>query len=114
MNEIELSSGNVFADLALPDATALDLRVQLAIAVNRRIRARRLTNFPSTRKLAISQQKLSAIHRYRLASTSTDQLLKILTLLGCDIEIRVRTPSRCKDRGRIIVTETGRQPTTHQ
>ena len=35
VNKVVASSGNVFADLGLPDAAALDTKVRLAVAVNR-------------------------------------------------------------------------------
>jgi hypothetical protein len=34
----ELSSGNVFADLGLPDAAELDTKVRLAVEINRLIK----------------------------------------------------------------------------
>jgi predicted XRE-type DNA-binding protein len=37
------SSGNVFADLGLPDAAELDTKMRLAVAVNRLLESRRLT-----------------------------------------------------------------------
>jgi predicted XRE-type DNA-binding protein len=37
------SSGNVFADLGLPDAAELDTKVRLCAAINRIVERRRLT-----------------------------------------------------------------------
>ena len=42
-NKVVASSGNVFADLGLPDAAELDTKVRLAVAVNRLLESRRLT-----------------------------------------------------------------------
>lgn len=39
---IEASSGNVFADLRLPDAADLDTKVRLAVKINELLAARRL------------------------------------------------------------------------
>ena len=40
---IQASSGNVFADLNEPDAAELDTKVRLAVAINRQLKSRRLT-----------------------------------------------------------------------
>ena len=42
-NKVVASSGNVFADLGLPDAAELDTKIRLAVAVNRLLESRRLT-----------------------------------------------------------------------
>lgn len=39
---IEASSGNVFADLELPDAADLDTKVRLAVKINELLAAQRL------------------------------------------------------------------------
>lgn len=39
---IEASSGNVFADLGLPDAADLDTKVRLAVKINELLAAQRL------------------------------------------------------------------------
>jgi predicted XRE-type DNA-binding protein len=43
VNKVVAGSGNVFADLGLPDAEELDTKVRLAVAVNRLLESRRLT-----------------------------------------------------------------------
>jgi hypothetical protein len=43
---MEVSSGNVFADLDLPDAAEFDTKVRLAVAINRLLAAHRLTHRP--------------------------------------------------------------------
>ena len=43
VEKIEASSGNVFADLGLPDAAQRDTKVRLTVAINRQLKSRRLT-----------------------------------------------------------------------
>jgi predicted XRE-type DNA-binding protein len=56
---IEPSSGNVFADLGLPDAVELDTKLRLAVSVNRQLRARQLTRAAAAAALSINQPKVS-------------------------------------------------------
>jgi predicted XRE-type DNA-binding protein len=58
---MELSSGNVFADLGLPDAAELDTKVRLAVEINRLIKDKRLTQATAAACLEVSQPKISAL-----------------------------------------------------
>lgn len=101
---IEPSSGNVFADLGLPDAVELDTKVRLAVAINQRIGARHLSQVAAARALGVNQPKISALKNYRLDGFSVERLLTFLTALGSDIEIRIRAPKRASSSpGRILV-----------
>src|ERR1700677_3064642 len=101
-NKIVASSGNVFADLGLPDAAELDTKVRLAVAVNRLLEARRLTQAAAATALSINQPKISALKHYKLDGFSVERLMTFLTALGSDIEIRVR-PHAGRGSGRILV-----------
>jgi predicted XRE-type DNA-binding protein len=100
---IEVSSGNVFADLGLPDADELDTKHRLAVAINRELQARRLTQSAAAAALAINQPKISALKHYKLDGFSVERLMTFLTSLGSDIEIRIRPPTGGKRAGRILV-----------
>ena len=52
------------------------------------------------------QPKVSALLNGRLANFSSDRLMRLLTALGQDVEIVVRTKPRRRVRGRIRVVET--------
>jgi predicted XRE-type DNA-binding protein len=98
---MEVSSGNVFADLELPDAAELDTKVRLAVAINRLLSARRLTQAEAAAALSINQPKVSALKHYKLAGYSVERLMGFLTALGSDIEIRIRPPKRSPGRIRV-------------
>jgi predicted XRE-type DNA-binding protein len=100
--KIETSSGNVFADLGLPDAAELDTKVRLAVAINRQITSRRLTQAAAAQVLSINQPKISALKHYLLDGFSVERLMTFLTALGSDIEIRIR-PHAGRGSGRILV-----------
>ena len=54
------SSGNIFADMNLPDAAELDTRARLGAAICRIVERRRLTQAEVAAALAINQPKVSA------------------------------------------------------
>jgi len=104
VEKIQASSGNVFADLGLPDAAELDTKLRLAVAINRQLESRRLTQAAAAVTLSINQPKVSALKHYKLDGFSVERLMTFLTALGSDIEIRVRAPKKASaSPGRIFV-----------
>ena len=103
---IEASSGNVFADLGLPDAAALDIKVRLAVEIVRLIDARRLSQSAAAVLLKINQPKISALKHYKLDGFSVERLMTFLLALGQDVEIRIRSRGASKLAGRISVEAT--------
>lgn len=101
--KIEPSSGNVFADLGLPNAEELDTKVRLAVAINRELDACKLTQAAAAAKLSISQPKVSLLKHYKLKGFSVERLMLLLTALGSDIEIRICAPASARRAGRIVV-----------
>ncbi len=97
--EYEVSSGNVFADLGLPDAEELFFKGYLALAIQRIIEDAGWTQQEAATWVGISQPDLSNLLRGRLAGFSTDRLLETLNRLGSDIEIRISLASRAPDEG---------------
>jgi predicted XRE-type DNA-binding protein len=83
------SSGNVFADLGLPDAGTRLAKAELARSVATIIQKRGLTQREAARILEIDQPKVSAITRGRLGDFSLERLLMLVNRLGMDIDIAV-------------------------
>jgi len=81
-NKVVKSHGNVFADLGIPDAVELDTKVRLAVAVNRLLESRRLTQAAAATVLSINQPKISALKRYKLEGFSVERLMTFLTACG--------------------------------
>ena len=97
------SSGNVFADLGLPDADEKHTQVSLVVAINRIIEQRGLSQTEAAHLLEINQPKISALANYRLEGFSVERLLHFLNALGRDVEIVIRKP-RSRRPARITVT----------
>jgi predicted XRE-type DNA-binding protein len=91
--QVAWSSGNIFADMGLPDADELLVKADLATHIGRAIKARNLTQRQAGEMMGIDQPKVSAIVRGRLDGFSSDRLLRYLNDLGCDVEIRVSEPN---------------------
>ena len=84
------SSGNVFADMGLPDADELDTKVRLGAAICRIVERRKLTQVEVAAALGINQPKVSALLHYKLEGFSVERLMHFLTALGHDVEIVVK------------------------
>jgi len=82
MENLIKSGGNVFADLGLPNAEERLAKAELARQIDQIIKRKRLTQERAARILGISQPKVSALLRGRLAGFSMDRLLKLLITLG--------------------------------
>jgi predicted XRE-type DNA-binding protein len=87
--EVERSSGNVFADLGLPDAEKLKIKSGLVIEIARAVRRLGLTQEEAGRRMGIPQPKVSGLMRGDFANLSERKLMDCLNRLGYDIEIRV-------------------------
>jgi len=69
------SSGNVFADLRLPNPEVKQTKVRLALAINQIIEDRHLSQGTAARRLKINQPKISALSHCRLEGFSVERLM---------------------------------------
>ncbi|UXT85550.1 helix-turn-helix domain-containing protein [Agrobacterium tumefaciens] len=88
--EVTTSSGNVFADLGLPDADKLKVKSGLMIEITKAVRRLGLTQEEAGRRMGLPQPKVSALLRGDSANLSERKLMDALNRLGYDIEITVR------------------------
>lgn len=91
-SDYEGSSGNIFADLELGQSDELMTRAQLLLEVSSLITATKLSQKEISEKLGITQPKVSLLVSGRLSAFSGDTLIHYLSLLGCNVEIRVKKP----------------------
>ena len=101
------SSGNVFADMGLPEAEEELTKAQLASHVRQAIKRRRLTQVAAAALMGVDQPKVSALLNGRLANFSSERLMRLLTALGQDVDITVSAKPRNRARGRIRVLGEG-------
>jgi len=90
--EYEVTTDNVFAALGRPNPEELMARSKLLIQVSTLIKNSGLSQADVAKKLGITQPKVSMLVSGRLSEFSTDSLLHYLSILGCEVEIRVKKP----------------------
>jgi predicted XRE-type DNA-binding protein len=98
------SSGNVFADLGLPNAEEKQTKVRLAVAINQIIDDQNLSQAGAARLLKVNQPKISALSNYRLNGFSVERLMNFVTALDRDVEIIIRRRPKAGSVGRILVS----------
>jgi predicted XRE-type DNA-binding protein len=96
------SSGNVFADLEIEEPEEYLAKSELAAHILRIVRKRCLTQAEAGKLLGITQPKVSDLLRGRLDGFSTDRLLRFITRLGYDVQIKL-SKARGHTQGRMEV-----------
>lgn len=79
---VEMGSGNVFADLCLPDADTLKTQSGLVLEITRAIAQLKLTPKAAAQRMGIPQPKVSALLRGDFSKLSERKLLECLNRLG--------------------------------
>lgn len=90
--DYEVTEGNVFAALGLDQPEELLARAKLLHQVSILIKKCGLSQQEVAKKLGITQPKVSMLVTGRLSEFSTDTLLHYLSVLGCEVQIRVKMP----------------------
>lgn len=88
--EVQRGSGNVFADLGLPDAEKLKIKAGLVIEIRKAMRRLELTQQEAAKRMGLTQPKVSDMMRGDFSNLSERKLMDCLTRLGYNIEIKVR------------------------
>ncbi|MEX0701600.1 MAG: helix-turn-helix transcriptional regulator [Planctomycetales bacterium] len=104
---VERGSGNVFADLGLPQPEIALAKAELVQRIRGLIAERKLTQARAGKLLGLDQPKVSALLRGRVAGYSIDRLFRFLNALGQQVEIVVRpadSPATSVERRGIRVT----------
>jgi predicted XRE-type DNA-binding protein len=101
--EAEESSGNVFADLGLPNPEQELLKARLTFQIYKIIKARGLTQAQAGEVLGIKQPHVSALMRNRAGNFSVGRLIEFLTALGQDVQIIVKPTRKAHGEMSIVV-----------
>ena len=101
--QVEKGSGNVFADIDLPNPEERLAKANLAIRIASAIRSHKLTQARAARILKIDQPKVSRLLRGQLSGFSAERLMHFLMLLGRDVEIVIKNAPRSRRQGRLRV-----------
>src|SRR4051794_33828608 len=87
---VERGSGNVFADLGLPNPDLALAKAELVRRIRNLLADRGLTQAKAAELLGLDQPKISALARGRVQGYSIDRLFRFLNTLGQRVEISVR------------------------
>lgn len=90
--DCEITEGNVFETLGLDQPEELLVRSKLLMQVGDLIENSRISQQEVAKKLGITQPKVSMLVAGRLSAFSTETLFHYLSVLGCEVEIRVKKP----------------------
>ena len=91
--QIEKGSGNVFADIGMPNPEEALAKAEIARQVNHVLAARKLSQAEAGVILGIAQPRVSDLLRGRLVKFSLDKLIDFAKRSGNNVEIRMK-PSR--------------------
>lgn len=96
-------AGDVFADLGLENSEELTAKAQLALVVNRFVRAEGLTQADAGRALGVSQAEISRLSRGELDRFSTEKLIDLAMRCGRDVEIVLKKRPASRRQSRLSV-----------
>ena len=99
--KIEMGSGNIFADLGLPDAETHFLKAQIVSEIYRLTHKRKLTQAQAGTCMGISQPEVSRLFKGNFREYSIERLMEFLTAFDRDVEIVVRPHKKAGKGGRI-------------
>lgn len=88
--KVEISAGNVFADLGFDNAEELKIKSGLVIEITKAIRRLKLSQEEAANRMGLTQPKVSKLLRGEFDNISERKLMDCLTRLGYDIEIKVK------------------------
>lgn len=92
--KVERSSGNVFADLGMPQPEEHKLKAGLVAKLSNVIAERGLPQTAAAELTGISQPDLSKVLRGRFRDFSVDRLIRAIIHLDSEVEITVRREGR--------------------
>jgi predicted XRE-type DNA-binding protein len=101
---VQVSSGNVFADLGLPNPEEMLIKAELASQISEIITKQHLNQAEAAELLGVDQPKVSALMRGRFTGFSIERLFRFLNALGRDIEIVVKSKPQTRTQAGTSVT----------
>lgn len=108
--KIEAGSGNIFADLGLPDAETHLLKAQIVSEIYRLVTARNMTQTQAGKRMGISQPEVSRLFKGHFREYSIDRLIAFLTAFDRDVEIVARPHKKRGRTGKITFTTAEMPP----
>ncbi len=99
--KVDMGSGNIFADLGLPDADIHFLKAQIVSEIYRLTNERKLTQVQAGKVMGVSQPEVSRMFKGNFREYSIERLMGFLTSFDRDVEIVAKPHKRTGKAGRI-------------
>lgn len=90
------SSGNIFADLGLPNSEDLLLKAQIVSEISQLMKLKKLTQAKAATLTGVAPPDRSNLLREKFRGFSIERLLLMFTAFGRDVEVVVRPAGRAK------------------
>lgn len=87
---IEMGTSNLFADLGYADADTHLFKAQLVIRLKDVMTGRSMTQTAAAKVTGVSQPDMSRILKGHFRDISVERLMRMLTRLGCEVDVIVR------------------------
>jgi predicted XRE-type DNA-binding protein len=94
-------SGNIFADLGLPNAEEHQLKAALVVQLKRLMAEREITQTEAAKMVDMKQPDLSKVLRGHFKLVSVEKLMRMLTAFDQDVEITIKPHRKRGEAGRI-------------
>ncbi len=89
----EISSGNVFEDLDLPDPEISQMKTRIALEIQRLVNEQKLTQARVAEITKLTQPNVSALMNLKLQGFSLERLIETATRLGSQVDLQIRVPN---------------------
>lgn len=99
--QIRPGTGNVFADLGYADAETHFLKAQLVSRMKDVLEERGLTQTAAAKATGVGQPAISRILKGQFRDISVERIIRMLTRLGCEVDIVIRAGG-AKSKGSVI------------
>lgn len=101
-NTIIRGSANIFADLGYVDAETHLLKAGLVSRIQEIINEQKMTQTVAAKRLGLSQPDVSRLLKGHFRDVSVERLMRLLTRLGCEVDIVIREQGKRPSRRNTI------------
>ena len=101
--DCEMSSGNVFADIGLPNAQEHLVKAKLVVKIDRLMKERGLKQAAAASLFGVKQPDVSKMLRGDFRQFSVERLMRFLVALGQDVQIVVKPHEDANSEASLLV-----------
>lgn len=102
-DRVDRGSGNVFADLGIPEPDLALAKAEFVQRIRDLIAERNLTQAKAAQLLGLDQLRFSALVRGRVEGYTNDRLFRFLIALGQRVEITIRPDGKDPGAHSVVV-----------